>query len=86
MCRRFSYRNYADSVGSLRVGDHHYPFVEKTKGQETLFSVVESVVEDRLRWAREDGFAVGEIDPVLPEVGPTLAFIPFEYHCSDKCR
>jgi hypothetical protein len=62
------------------MSDGHDTIGEQAETDETLLVIINTIVMCRHNGSGKYRFAVGEIDAVLLQVAPTLAFVPLELH------
>ena len=63
--------------------DRDHPAIEYSECHEPLLSVVESVVQDRHRFAFKYLFDTDEIDTVIAEIGLPFGIVPVKLH---RCK
>src|SRR5208283_3125809 len=80
-----SYGNDADLIPLFGMCDHNNRTIEKSKGDEALFSVVETIIFKGKGEALKDLLCIDKIKTMFDYVGPALLFIPCEFHLFIIC-
>ncbi len=83
--RCLSHRNDTDVISFFGMGDHNNYAFEKTKGDETFFSIVETAIFKGQCDALKDFLRIDKIEAMVEDVGLALLFIPCKFHASIIC-
>ena len=77
---RLSHGDDARLVGAQNVGDHDQPAFEQAQSDESLFSILEAIVFERVTRSGEDPLGILEAQTVLGQIGVVLCLIPLALH------
>jgi len=75
-----SRRNDTDGAFRFGVGNDDNTALKQAEGQEPCFIVVEAIIKDGDETTLENRREIGEIDPVLAEIGSAFRLVPVEPH------
>ena len=76
----FSHTDDADGVAALGPGDKHHPRVDKSNGNQSLFTVILAIVRDGEVFPLEDLCRSRHIQTTLCESHDALIGIEFDLH------